>query len=55
MALGKAPVQSGKTAIRAQIEQNLKRVYETVLEEEVPDRFTELLRKLRAAEEETGA
>jgi hypothetical protein len=32
------------------IDANLKRVYETVLQEEVPDRFAKLLAQLRAGE-----
>ena len=30
-----------------EIDANLKRVYSSLLEEEVPDRFNELLKKLR--------
>ncbi len=33
-----------------QINENLRRVYQQVVEEEVPDRFKELLDKLKAQE-----
>jgi Anti-sigma factor NepR len=36
--------------LRAQIDENLKRVYEEALEEKVPDRFKELLEQLRQKE-----
>jgi hypothetical protein len=36
--------------LRSQIDQNLKRVYQEALEEEVPDRFKELLEQLRQKE-----
>jgi hypothetical protein len=39
--------------LRAQIDQNLKRVYEEALDAEVPDRFKELLAKLREKEAKT--
>jgi hypothetical protein len=41
---GKSPQKSPK---RSQIDDNLKRVYEEMLDEDVPDRFEELLRQLR--------
>jgi hypothetical protein len=37
---------AGKTAIKAQIDENLKKVYQSALEEEVPDRFKQLLAQL---------
>ena len=37
-----------KPAMLRQIDDNLKRVYEEALEQELPDRFTELLSQLRA-------
>lgn len=52
----KAPTdkpQSGKVAVRAQIEENLKRVYDVALNEEIPDRFTDLLSQLRAKDSQT--
>jgi hypothetical protein len=36
--------------LKRQIDENLKRVYQDALEEEVPDRFKELLARLRAKE-----
>lgn len=33
--------------VRAQIDENLKRVFQEALQEEVPDRFKELLEQLR--------
>ncbi|MCA0042245.1 NepR family anti-sigma factor [Celeribacter litoreus] len=33
-----------------QIDENLRRVYQKVVEEDVPDRFKELLEQLRAQE-----
>ena len=35
-------------ALKAQIDENLKRVYDAALTEEVPDRFKDLLAQLRA-------
>lgn len=39
-----------RQAIRAQIDENLKRVYTSALNEELPERFRELLIQLRARE-----
>jgi len=36
--------------IRAQIDENLKRVYDEALDEKVPDRFKQLLEQLKAKE-----
>lgn len=41
-----------KSRVREEIDANLKRAYEQVLNEDVPDRFRELLAKLRKAERE---
>lgn len=41
---------SKKTRIKAQIDENLRRVYEEALNEEVPDRFKVLLEQLRQKE-----
>ena len=41
-----------KSRVREEIDANLKRAYEQVLNEDVPDRFKELLEKLRKAERE---
>ncbi|MFN3994178.1 MAG: NepR family anti-sigma factor [Tabrizicola flagellatus] len=37
-----------RRAIRAQIDENLKRVYTAALNEELPDRFRDLLAQLKA-------
>ena len=39
-----------KTSIERQIEENLKRVYDEVLKQEVPDRFHDLIAQLKAKE-----
>lgn len=39
-------------ALKKQIDENLKRVYQDVLQEDVPDRFKDLLERLRAQESE---
>jgi len=39
-----------KSNIDSLIDANLKRVYETVLNEDVPDRFSQLLDQLKSAE-----
>jgi hypothetical protein len=41
---GKAPTKDGK---RDPIDDNLKRVYEEMLNDDVPQRFEDLLRRLR--------
>lgn len=43
---------TAKAKLRAQINENLKRVYEDSLKEEIPDRFRLLLDQLRAKEGE---
>lgn len=40
----------GKSKVDQEIDANLKRVYSGLLDEDVPDRFKELLEKLRAKE-----
>lgn len=43
--------QSEETSkLQAQIDENLKRVYQEALEEQVPDRFKDLLEQLRQKE-----
>lgn len=42
-----APGKQQKSGIREQIDENLRRVYQEALQEEVPDRFKELLERLR--------
>ncbi len=39
-----------KSSLRKDIDENLKRVYEDALKEEVPDRFKLLLEQLKAKE-----
>lgn len=36
-----------KAALRSQIDENLRRIYHTALEDAVPERFTRLLQQLR--------
>lgn len=45
---GKAPNNAVK---RDQIDDNLRRVYDDLLEDDVPDRFEDLLRQLREQDE----
>ncbi|MEH6773370.1 MAG: NepR family anti-sigma factor [Cereibacter changlensis] len=40
-----------KSGMQHQIDENLKRVYEEALVQELPDRFTQLLEQLRQKEE----
>ncbi|MCV2872660.1 NepR family anti-sigma factor [Defluviimonas sp. WL0050] len=43
--------QSNQTSkLQAQIDENLKRVYQEALEESIPDRFKDLLDQLRQKE-----
>lgn len=39
-----------RRAIRAQIDENLKRVYTSALNEELPDRFRDLLAQLKTTD-----
>jgi hypothetical protein len=43
-----------RQAIRAQIDENLKRVYSTALNEDLPDRFRDLLAQLKAKDADKG-
>ena len=43
-------VDPKKSRVAEQIDENLKRVYEGLLKEQVPDRFKDLLAKLREKE-----
>ena len=38
------------SGLKAQIDENLKRVYDEALEKDVPDRFKELIEQLRRKE-----
>jgi hypothetical protein len=40
----------GKSRLHQQIDENLKRVYEEALSEDIPDRFKDLIARLRAKE-----
>ncbi len=40
----------GKSRLHQQIDENLKRVYEEALSEDIPDRFKGLIAQLRAKE-----
>ncbi len=44
---------TSKAGLREQINDNLKRVYEETLKEDVPDRFKILLQQLKAKEAKT--
>lgn len=48
------PDTDPKANLRQQIDQNLKRVYQDALQEEVPDRFKDLLAQLREKEKTVG-
>lgn len=41
-----------KSSLQQQIDENLKRVFEETLQQDVPDRFKDLLAQLRARESE---
>jgi hypothetical protein len=43
-----------RSKIKVQIDENLKRIYDEVLHEEVPDRFKSLLQQLRDKTEKGG-
>ena len=40
-----------KSGLERQIEENLKKVYQKTVEEDVPDRFADLLRQLKEQDE----
>ncbi|WP_281982743.1 NepR family anti-sigma factor [Thalassorhabdomicrobium marinisediminis] len=42
--------KSANSKVQLEIERNLKRAYDEVIQQEVPDRFTSLLEQLKAAE-----
>ena len=43
------PDDDCRAALRSQIDENLRRIYHTALEDAVPERFTRLLQQLRDA------
>jgi hemerythrin-like domain-containing protein len=52
---GEMAQDNSKSRVKAQIDENLRRVYEDALNEEVPDRFKQLLEQLRQkGSSETG-
>ena len=42
--------KSKKSTVKAQIDENLKRVYDDALKEEVPSKFMDLIARLKASE-----
>jgi hypothetical protein len=45
--------RAGRGKGKHQIDENLRRVYEDMVDDDIPDRFVELLRKLRDRGDET--
>ena len=54
MMYGQMSNEQPDTNMKRQIEQNLKRVYDDVVREDVPDRFMSLLAQLREKDVRTG-
>lgn len=50
MKSAKSVTGNTRSALKTQIDENLKRVYQETLTEKVPDRFRDLLDRLKAAE-----
>lgn len=44
-----------KSSLRQQIDDNLKRVYDEALQEEIPDRFKQLLAQLKQKEQDSAS
>ena len=44
---GTMAAEHGKSKLQDEIDQNLKRVYDDALKEEIPDRFKKLLEQLK--------
>lgn len=53
MAQDEKPPRPDRAQLRAQIDENLRRVYEEALEEDLPDRIRHLVEALRAKTEKT--
>ena len=53
--MGSEDDQEPQAQVAAQIDENLKRVYAEVSEGDVPDRFRDLLARLKAQDTEQGA
>lgn len=51
---GEMSKDNPRSLVRQQIDENLKRVYDTALGEEVPDRFKLLLEELRKQQDGSG-
>lgn len=47
---GAMAAEHGKSKLQDEIDQNLKRVYDEALKEEIPDRFKKLLEQLKNRE-----
>ena len=50
MLQGRKRPAADRLAVRTQIDENLRRAYDQVLSEDVPDRFKDLLSRLQSAE-----
>lgn len=48
--LGRMSDKKDKPALRNSIEENLRKVYQELMDEEVPDRFKQLLAQLKDAQ-----
>lgn len=48
------PRKTRKSRIEQEIDENLRRVYQLMIEQDVPERFTQLLDQLRQQEQERG-
>ena len=48
-----AGINKNREALKAQIDENLRRAYDAVLTEEVPDRFRDLLARLQTGTKDT--
>ncbi len=51
MNISKTGPVAAQSVFKTQIDENLRKAYQAVLTEEVPDRFRELLARLKAKEE----
>jgi hypothetical protein len=54
MMYGQMAEDKSKAQLKQHIDQNLKRVYDDALNEELPDRFKQLLERLRQKDAGTG-
>ncbi len=53
--MNEMPSNTTKTGLRQQIDENLKRVYDEALQEEIPDRFKQLLAQLKQKEQDSAS